>query len=820
MATTNTDKVQKVYIAYYGRPADTAGLAYWVSELDKASATLSDVMNAFGVSAEAASLYGSKSDTDTVNALFQQMFARDPDAAGLEFYRGKLTDGTYTAISLAQNILDGALNADATIIANKLVVAKAYTAATDTASEIAAYAGDGAATSARTMLATVNENTVAASFDVATVIAAIVNTAATTTAAFDAAVIVHAAAVVTYDAAVVTAAASKIAAATAAATVATVVLATASVAAATTAVTDATAVTTAATAVTTAAGTLTTTSAATIVNTTDDVTAATAVTAAATAATTTATAATAAAAVKTTADAALTAANADVVAATSYDAAIIVHAAAVATYDAAVVTAAASKATAATAAATVTTVSLSTASVAAATAAVTDAAAVTTAAAAVTEAAATLTSSSAATTSTTDDATAATAVTAAATAATATATAATAAAAVKTTADAALVTANAAAITLSLTTGVDTYVGGVGDDTFTATFLTLGTGDSVIDSTTADNDTLTVITNTNIASTTTITKVENINVQSLGATSVDMANISGVNSFGTVDSTGAITVNNADNAAMVLSLSGQFNNTITVNYDAGTLNGSDNNIAMTATSAKNVTVDVDSGFERATLTLKGSANTISSITAPGASLIIAGTGDATFAANALVNIDSYTIANTAALKFGAIQTTDVSSLTATANTSGISGSTTLVSGNIYSTDTIDGATTGLAMLLGSGADNLLINEQAAAGKTNTIKLGGGNDIVDINNAGDGTTYIFGEAGNDTMRVKTVALETTDLISGGTGTDTLVLTGNLVNNLVLLDVENVYLDGTTGAKTSLSSSNVGGGIYRHRSRHNL
>ena len=83
-----------------------------------------------------------------------------------------------------------------------------------------------------------------------------------------------------------------------------------------------------------------------------------------------------------------------------------------------------------------------------------------------------------------------------------------------------------------------------------------------------------------------------------------------------------------------------------------------------------------------------------------------------------------------------------------------------------------------------------------------------NDIVDINNAGDGTTYIFGEAGNDTMRVKTVALETTDLISGGTGTDTLVLTGNLVNNLVLLDVENVYLDGTTGAKTSLSSSNVG------------
>ena len=110
--------------------------------------------------------------------------------------------------------------------------------------------------------------------------------------------------------------------------------------------------------------------------------------------------------------------------------------------------------------------------------------------------------------------------------------------------------------------------------------------------------------------------------------------------------------------------------------------------------------------------------------------------------------------------------------------------------------------------------------QALYGVTTNDDYLDGNDIVDINNAGDGTTYIFGEAGNDTMRVKTVALETTDLISGGTGTDTLVLTGNLVNNLVLLDEENVYLDGTTGAKTSLSSSNVGGGIYRHRSRHNL
>jgi hypothetical protein len=30
----NTDRIQKFYIAYYGRPADTVGLDYWATTLD------------------------------------------------------------------------------------------------------------------------------------------------------------------------------------------------------------------------------------------------------------------------------------------------------------------------------------------------------------------------------------------------------------------------------------------------------------------------------------------------------------------------------------------------------------------------------------------------------------------------------------------------------------------------------------------------------------------------------------------------------------------------------------------------------------------
>ena len=80
-----------------------------------------------------------------------------------------------TAVSIAQNIFDGSVGADATTLTNKLAVAKAFTTAIDTATEIASYAGDVAAAAVRTMLSTVNETTLSAYFDVATTINGLVS---------------------------------------------------------------------------------------------------------------------------------------------------------------------------------------------------------------------------------------------------------------------------------------------------------------------------------------------------------------------------------------------------------------------------------------------------------------------------------------------------------------------------------------------------------------------------------------------------------------------------------------------------------------------
>jgi len=172
MATAYTDQVQKVYIAYYGRAADPVGLAYWAAKVETDG--LAGIMASFGASAEATTLYGNLSNTAMVNALYKQSFGRDADFAGLMYYANGLTAGTMTAASIAQNIFDGATGTDATILTNKLTVAKAYTTAIDTASEVVAYSGTVAAASARALLTTVDADTVTTGFDVATSVASIV----------------------------------------------------------------------------------------------------------------------------------------------------------------------------------------------------------------------------------------------------------------------------------------------------------------------------------------------------------------------------------------------------------------------------------------------------------------------------------------------------------------------------------------------------------------------------------------------------------------------------------------------------------------------
>lgn len=120
-------EIQKAYVAFYGRPADQAGLMYWAGELDKNGGNLSDVIQSFGTSVESGQLYGSGSNAERIEKIYQQLFNRSADEAGKAWYAAEIDAGRMSLQSAALNILNGAAGADLTLINRKVEAAAKFT---------------------------------------------------------------------------------------------------------------------------------------------------------------------------------------------------------------------------------------------------------------------------------------------------------------------------------------------------------------------------------------------------------------------------------------------------------------------------------------------------------------------------------------------------------------------------------------------------------------------------------------------------------------------------------------------------------------------
>lgn len=160
------EQVQKIYIAFYQRPADPAGLKYWAERIDVAGGDIGQVIDAFATSAEAQALYGDINATTigtVIDDLYMALFNKAPDAAGKQFYVDGFTAGTFTAGTIALNVLNGASGDDAVAVLNKVQVANEFTQQVDGraltnpyfgtgTSFNVTYAGDADAVAARTIL--------------------------------------------------------------------------------------------------------------------------------------------------------------------------------------------------------------------------------------------------------------------------------------------------------------------------------------------------------------------------------------------------------------------------------------------------------------------------------------------------------------------------------------------------------------------------------------------------------------------------------------------------------------------------------------------
>lgn len=185
---------QQLYVAYFGRPADYYGLADMTNALNAAgapttiagfaeaytkNATVKAVMDNFGTSTESKALYGddTASNARFINAVYSQVLGRPADLDGLNFWVQALKDGAMTRASAAVQILaaavkDGGDATDAATANNKVAVATNFTNAINDASEVIGYSGDAAAAAARALLADVTSTTVPSAYQ-ATVDAAL-----------------------------------------------------------------------------------------------------------------------------------------------------------------------------------------------------------------------------------------------------------------------------------------------------------------------------------------------------------------------------------------------------------------------------------------------------------------------------------------------------------------------------------------------------------------------------------------------------------------------------------------------------------------------
>src|SRR5690606_20251687 len=87
-----------------------------------------------------------------VNSIYQSLFNRNAEAAGLTFFVNGLVSGEFSINDIAIRILDGAQGTDKTVVNTKIAAADAYTAALDTTEEIIAYSGNTAAAAGRAFL--------------------------------------------------------------------------------------------------------------------------------------------------------------------------------------------------------------------------------------------------------------------------------------------------------------------------------------------------------------------------------------------------------------------------------------------------------------------------------------------------------------------------------------------------------------------------------------------------------------------------------------------------------------------------------------------
>lgn len=115
-AMTEQQQITAIYVAYYDRAPDPAGLQFWVDQL-QGGRSLAQIASDFSGAAETKEKYPYFDAPDVASAdtfitgIYTNLFGRTPDSAGLDFWSDQLESGSTPVGEIILAILEGAQSA-------------------------------------------------------------------------------------------------------------------------------------------------------------------------------------------------------------------------------------------------------------------------------------------------------------------------------------------------------------------------------------------------------------------------------------------------------------------------------------------------------------------------------------------------------------------------------------------------------------------------------------------------------------------------------------------------------------------------------------
>ena len=152
LSNTYVNDAVKVYLAYFGRPADLVGIKTTEDQIKAAGGDKAAITSMFANSPESQAFFAGKTVEQKVDTVYQQLCNRAAETAGKDYWVHQLDLGLMDQVTMCIRILDGAQGSDLTTINNKGTAAKDFTMHVSST----AYSGNTAAANGRKYISSIS----------------------------------------------------------------------------------------------------------------------------------------------------------------------------------------------------------------------------------------------------------------------------------------------------------------------------------------------------------------------------------------------------------------------------------------------------------------------------------------------------------------------------------------------------------------------------------------------------------------------------------------------------------------------------------------